>query len=92
MNKTELIKKIAVDADISTASASKALKALTEQITQSLSKEEPVQLIGFGTFKVTHRAARMGRNPQTGEKMQIKEAKIPTFKPGQLLKERIQNN
>ena len=86
MNKTELIDRIAESADISKASAGRALDAMIEAITSSLKKADPVALVGFGTFTVRDRAARIGRNPQTGEPIQIKAAKVPAFKPGKALK------
>lgn len=89
MNKTELIDRIAEAADISKASASRALDAALEAITESLKEADPVSLVGFGTFVVRERAARTGRNPQTGEPINIAAAKIPAFKPGKALKDAL---
>ncbi len=89
MNKTELIDRIAEAADISKASASRALDATLEAITDSLKASDPVSLVGFGTFTVRERAARTGRNPQTGASIQIAAAKVPAFKPGKALKDAL---
>jgi DNA-binding protein HU-beta len=89
VNKTELIDKIAESADISKASAGRALDATIEAITSSLKQADPVALVGFGTFTVRDRAARIGRNPQTGAPIQIKAAKVPAFKPGKALKQAL---
>ncbi len=87
MNKSQLVEKIAFGADISKASAGRALDAFIETITEQLSSGEDVALIGFGTFKVKERAARAGRNPQTGESIQIAAAKVPSFSAGKALKD-----
>lgn len=89
MNKSELVDAIAASADISKAAAGRALDAVTESITQALQKDEQVALVGFGTFLVKERAARSGRNPQTGETIQIAAAKIPSFKAGKALKDAV---
>ncbi|MCB1683009.1 MAG: HU family DNA-binding protein [Pseudomonadales bacterium] len=89
VNKTELIDRIAESADISKASAGRALDAALEAITDSLKKADPVALVGFGTFTVRERAARTGRNPQTGAPIQISAAKVPAFKPGKALKDAL---
>ncbi len=89
MNKSELIDAIAEDADISKASASRALDSVIDSITNSMKKDDSVTLVGFGTFTVRNRAARTGRNPRTGEAIQIKAAKVPAFKPGKALKDAI---
>jgi DNA-binding protein HU-beta len=89
VNKTELIDRIAESADISKASAGRALDATIEAITSSLKQADPVALVGFGTFTVRDRAARVGRNPQTGAPIQIAAAKVPAFKPGKALKEAL---
>lgn len=89
MNKAELIDAIAEAADISKASAARALDGALDSITQSLKKGDNVTLVGFGTFSVRERAARAGRNPQTGETINIKASKIPGFKPGKALKDAI---
>lgn len=87
MNKTELIDAIAVGADISKASAARALDTMLDTVTDSLRKGEPVALVGFGTFAVKGRAARTGRNPQTGKEIEIAAANVPGFKPGKALKD-----
>jgi len=89
VNKTELIDRIAESADISKASAGRALDAALEAITDSLKQADPVALVGFGTFTVRERAARTGRNPQTGATIQIAAAKVPAFKPGKALKDAL---
>ena len=86
MNKTELIDSIAESADLSKAAAGRALDAALDAITNSLKQADPVALVGFGTFTVRDRAARTGRNPQTGAPIQIAAAKVPAFKPGKALK------
>ena len=82
MNKGELINKIADSANLSKAQATDALNALLDGITDSLKSGDKVTLIGFGTFSVSHRDARTGRNPQTGESIQIAAKKVVKFKPG----------
>ena len=89
MNKAELIDHIAASADISKASASRALEATLGAITETLKAGDSVSLVGFGSFAVTQRAARMGRNPKTGEEVRIEAAKIPKFRPGKGLKDAI---
>ena len=89
MNKTELIAAIAEKTELSRKDAEKALKALTEVVEEELKKGEKIQLVGFGTFEVSERAAREGRNPQTGETMQIAASKSPKFKAGKALKDAI---
>ena len=89
MNKSELIDAIAAAADLPKASAGRALDAVIDGITDSLKKGDPVALVGFGTFAVKHRAARAGRNPQTGATIQIKAANVPGFKAGKALKEAV---
>ena len=89
MNKNELIANIAEKSELSKAQAKSALEQILASITDSLKDGEPVQLIGFGTFKVNHRAARMGRNPQTGAEIQIKAANVPAFVAGKSLKESV---
>lgn len=89
MNKAELVDQIADASDISKASAGRALDAVLEAITNSLKAADPVSLVGFGTFVVRERAARLGRNPQTGAEIQISAAKVPAFKPGKALKEAL---
>ena len=87
MNKTELIEHIAKQADISKAAAGRALEATIGAVKTTLKKGGTVSLVGFGTFSVKERAARTGRNPQTGEEIQIAEAKVPAFKAGKALKD-----
>ena len=89
MNKTELVAAIAEQAEISKKDAEKALKAFTDVVAEELKKGEKIQLVGFGTFEVSERAAREGRNPATGEAMQIEAAKAPKFKAGKALKDMI---
>jgi DNA-binding protein HU-beta len=89
VNKTELIDRIAESADISKASAARALDAALDAITGSLRQSDPVVLVGFGTFTVKQRAARTGRNPQTGEPIEIKAARVPGFKAGKALKDAL---
>ena len=89
MNKTELVAAIADEAGLSKKDAEKALKAFTDVVTEELKKGEKVQLVGFGTFEVSERAAREGRNPQTGAAMKIAASKAPKFKAGKALKDLI---
>jgi len=89
VNKSELIDAIAASADIPKAAAGRALDATIEAITGALKSDDQVVLVGFGTFSVKDRAARTGRNPQTGEPIQIKAAKVPGFKPGKALKDAV---
>lgn len=89
MNKTELVEQIATKADVSKAAASRALDATLEAVKASLKKGQPVTLVGFGTFYVSERAARTGRNPRTGEEIKIKKAKVPKFRPGKALKDTV---
>lgn len=89
MNKSELIEKISEGSDISKASASRALDAALQAITDSLADGDQVTLVGFGTFSVSERGAREGRNPRTGEVLQIQAAKIPKFKAGKALKDAV---
>ncbi len=89
MNKSELTDAIADEADISKASAVRALDAALSAIQGSLQNGEPVALVGFGTFSVRERGARTGRNPRTGEEIEIAAAKLPAFKPGKALKDAL---
>lgn len=89
MNKAELIEAVADSADLSKASAGRALDAAIEAITKALKKGDTVTLVGFGTFSVRKRAARTGRNPRTGEAIKIKASKVPGFKAGKALKDAI---
>ena len=89
MNKTELVDRIAESADISKASAARALEATLDSITESLKASDPVVLVGFGTFSAKDRAARTGRNPQTGAPIHIAAARVPSFKAGKALKDAL---
>ncbi|WP_426112629.1 HU family DNA-binding protein [Massilia sp. PWRC2] len=89
MNKTELIEEIAKSADITKASATRALDAMMAAVTSSLKDNGSVTLVGFGTFSVGERAARTGRNPRTNEALTIKAAKVPKFKAGKALKDAV---
>ena len=89
MNKTELIAAIADQAELSKKDSEKALKAFIDVVSEELKKGEKVQVVGFGTFEVAERAAREGRNPQTGKTMKIEACKAPKFKAGKALKDAI---
>jgi DNA-binding protein HU-beta len=89
MNKAELIDAIADSAELSKASAARALDSAIDSITKALKKGDTVTLVGFGTFSVRKRAARTGRNPRTGESIKIKASKVPGFKAGKALKDAI---
>ncbi|KOO14431.1 DNA-binding protein HU [Vibrio xuii] len=89
MNKTQLTEVISEQADITKKQANEALDAIIKGISQALAQGEEVALIGFGTFKITERAARTGRNPSTGETIQIAASKSPSFKAGKALKEAL---
>ena len=89
MNKTELIAAIAENADLTKKDAEAALKAFIDVVGKSLKKGDKVQIVGFGTFEVAKRAAREGRNPQTGETMKIAASKSPKFKAGKALKDAV---
>ena len=89
MNKTELIAAIAEQAEISKKDAEKALKAFTDVVAAEMKKGEKVQLVGFGTFEVSERAAREGRNPLTGKAMKIAASKAPKFKASKALKDML---
>ena len=89
MNKTELIAAMAEQAELSKKDAEKALKAFVDIIGEELTKGEKVQLVGFGTFEVSERPEREGRNPQTGEAMKIAASKSPKFKAGKALKDMV---
>lgn len=89
MNKADLITKIAADAGITKVQAEKALSSITNSVTTTLKKGESVSLIGFGTFTVGQRAARSGRNPNTGAVIKIKATKVPKFRPGKSLREAV---
>ncbi|WP_339062700.1 HU family DNA-binding protein [Tepidibacillus marianensis] len=87
MNKTELIAKVAEMAELTKKDATKAVDAIFETISEALKEGDKVQLIGFGNFEVRERSARKGRNPQTGEEIEIAASKVPAFKPGKALKD-----
>ena len=89
MNKSELIDQIAESADISKAKAGAALDAFVDGVTGALKSGDSVSLVGFGTFSVKSRAARTGRNPQTGATIQIKASNVPGFKAGKALKDAV---
>ena len=90
MTKADLIDAIAKDANLSKADAGRALTAALDAITTELKKEEKVSLVGFGTFSLTKRPKRKGRNPQTGESITIPARKVPRFTPGKALKDTVQ--
>ena len=89
MNKTDMIEHIAKQADISKAAATRALEAFVGGVKATLKKGNSVSLVGFGTFAVSKRAARSGRNPRTGAAIKIKAAKVPKFRPGKALKDAL---
>lgn len=89
MNKTELVEAMAKQSGLSKKDAEAALKAFTDTVGKTLKKGGKVQLVGFGTFEVTKRAAREGRNPQTGAAMKIPASKAPKFKAGKALKDLV---
>lgn len=89
MNKSELIEKVAERADLNKASATRAVDAVFESITHALRDGETINLVGFGTFSVGERAARSGRNPRTGETIEIAASKNPRFKAGKGLKDAV---
>lgn len=89
MNKTELVAAMADQAGLSKKDAEAALKAFTDVVSAELKKGEKIQLVGFGTFEVSERSAREGRNPHTGETMKIAASKAPKFKAGKALKDMV---
>jgi DNA-binding protein HU-beta len=89
MNKGELIESVAAAADLSRAEATRAVDAVIDTVTRSLSNGDTVSLVGFGTFTVKKRAARTGRNPRTGEAIQISASNVPGFKAGKALKDAV---
>jgi len=89
LNKAELVNKVASKTGLTKKDSEKALNATVESISQALSKNDKVQLVGFGTFEVRKRAARKGRNPSTGKEINIPASKVPAFKPGKALKEKV---
>ena len=90
MNKSELIEAVAQAADISKAAAGRAVDALVQSIATALKEGDQVTLVGFGTFSVRERAARSGRNPRTGQTINISASKVPGFKAGKALKDAVQ--
>ena len=89
MNKSDLIDAIADSGDISKSSAARALDAVVGSVQNALANGDSVSLVGFGTFSVKHRAARTGRNPQTGAEIQIAASNVPSFKAGKALKDAV---
>jgi DNA-binding protein HU-beta len=89
MNKSELIEHIAAKSEISKAAAGRALGSMIEAVTKTLKKGGTVSLVGFGSFGVSKRKARTGRNPKTGAALKIKAAKVPRFRPGKALKDAL---
>ena len=89
MNKSELIDAVADAAGLTKADSSRALDSVITAISDAMAKGEQVSILGFGTFLVRHRNARIGRNPQTGAEIQIKAANVPAFKPGKALKDAV---
>lgn len=91
MNKTELIAKVAEATEMTKKEATQSVEAILTVITEALRSGDKVQLIGFGNFEVRDRAARKGRNPQTGEEIDIPASKVPAFRPGKQLKAMVNN-
>lgn len=89
MNKADLITSISEKSQLSKKDSEKALNVFIESVQEALAKKEKVQLIGFGTFEVRHRAERIGKNPQTGDELKIPAADVPVFKAGKALKETV---
>lgn len=89
MNKSELIDAIAEEAGLSKADSTRAFDAVIQVVTNAMKGGDQVSIVGFGSFLVRERSARIGRNPQTGAEIQIKAAKVPAFKPGKALKEAV---
>ena len=89
MNKTDLVNAVAEKGDLSKKDAAKAVDAVFDSVMDSLKDGEKVQIIGFGNFEVRDRSARKGRNPQTGEEIDIPASKVPAFKPGKALKDAV---
>ncbi|MCK6257522.1 HU family DNA-binding protein [Fictibacillus sp. KIGAM418] len=89
MNKTDLVNTVSEQTQLSKKDATKAVDAVFEAIAETLKEGDKVQLIGFGNFEVRERAARKGRNPQTGEEIEIAASKVPAFKPGKALKDAL---
>ena len=89
MNKSELIDAVADAADIPRAVATRAVEAVTDSITAALQRDDTVTLVGFGSFVVAKREARTGRNPKTGEPIELKASRVPKFRPGKALKDAL---
>lgn len=89
MNKAELISSVAEKTELTKKDAEKAVSAVLDSIVEALSRNDRVQLVGFGTFEIRERAARKGRNPQTGEEINIAAAKVPVFKAGKALRDAV---
>jgi DNA-binding protein HU-beta len=89
MNKTDLVNVVSEKAEISKKDAAKAVDAVFDSIIEALANDDKVQLIGFGNFETRERSARKGRNPQTGEEIEIAASKVPAFKPGKQFKDAI---
>ena len=89
MNKAELVEEVAGKVGLTKKEAGNVIDAITSTITDSLAREEKVTLVGFGTFQVRERKARRGRNPQTGQTIQIPAKKVPRFRPGKGLREKV---
>jgi DNA-binding protein HU-beta len=89
VNKSELIEAVAESGDLTKAAAARAVDSVIEAVTDALSRGDQVTIVGFGTFSVRDRAARTGRNPQTGEQITIKASKVPSFKAGKVLKDAV---
>lgn len=89
MNKAELISSVAEKTEFTKKDAEKAVSAVLDSIVEALSRNDRVQLVGFGTFEIRERAARKGRNPQTGEEINIAAAKVPVFKAGKALRDAV---
>jgi DNA-binding protein HU-beta len=92
MNKTDLVNAVAQSSELSKKDSTKAVDAVFDTILNTLKNGEKVELIGFGNFSVSERSARKGRNPQTGEEIEIKASKVPSFKPGKKLKDAVKGN
>ncbi len=89
MNKTDLVSSVAEKTELTKKDAEKAVNAILSSVEEALAKGDKVQLVGFGTFEVRERAARKGRNPQTGDEIEIAAAKVPAFKAGKALKDAV---
>ncbi|MBE3571418.1 MAG: HU family DNA-binding protein [Moorella humiferrea] len=89
MNKVDLVASVAEKADLTKKEAEKVVGAVLASIEEALAQGDKVQLVGFGTFEVKERAARVGRNPRTGEEIKIAATRVPVFKPGKALKEAV---